>query len=266
MEQADQFEQAVQNGDFVKSAARVLAALEFFQLQSRPVHAKELRDALLMAKSSTSQLLQTLVGVGYLTFDPDTKTYLPSFRLVKLGVDYGKTIFDDQLLELMQEVRQELGETVSLLAPDGRNMQFVGTIPGPSYDPKRHMLGFSVPVVDSAAGHAYLATKTDADAIAFLKARLRGWRLERTAAKISEVMELVKTVRRLGVSVSTEPLEPGVSAMATAIDVSPHHVPLIIGIGGASVHQARNNLESLAARFRGIILNYPHCRLYFNPG
>src|SRR3546814_16050692 len=62
----------------VKSAGRVLEILEYFDDLQRQSTVMEIADALGYPQSSTSALLRSLVGMGYLNYDAHARTYITS--------------------------------------------------------------------------------------------------------------------------------------------------------------------------------------------
>jgi DNA-binding IclR family transcriptional regulator len=250
----------------VKSAVRAMAVFEYFQHRGIPARANDIGEALGMAKSSTNDLLKSLAGIGYLTFDPTHKTYLPSFRFVKLGIDLGNTIFDqERLLRLMEDLRGAVGETVSLLTPEGNHMQFVGTLPGPSYTVERHVVGFKVPILGSAAGMAYLATMRDTEVLDFVKAASRALPAAQRQGQLQAVLGEVREVRRRRFAIRVDE-ESGTAVLATAIAFPPRHLPIVIGVRGAVVResQAKGTLTELSDKFLRMLGNHRECQLYFD--
>ncbi len=65
----------------VKSAHRVLLVFEFFAERQLPASAMEIAINLNLPQSSTSMLLRSLVSVGYLGYDSETRLYAPTLRL-----------------------------------------------------------------------------------------------------------------------------------------------------------------------------------------
>ena len=69
----------------VRSGARVLDILEFFLVHGGPAREVDIRMALHLPKSSTNDLLKTLLVRGLLTFNSKARINFPSFCLVKFG-------------------------------------------------------------------------------------------------------------------------------------------------------------------------------------
>src|SRR5262245_65659377 len=103
----------------VKSAARVLAIFEFFNERREPLSLKEITQRLGYPQSSTTVLLKSLIVLGYLNYDRKSRTYLPSLKLATLGSWIADHVVPrGPLLELMQVLRRERGESIALAAPD----------------------------------------------------------------------------------------------------------------------------------------------------
>src|SRR5271170_5555942 len=69
----------------VKSAARVLAILEYFDDVQRSSTITEISEELGYPQSSTSALMRSLVSLGYLNYDRHARTFVPSTRVALLG-------------------------------------------------------------------------------------------------------------------------------------------------------------------------------------
>ena len=83
----------------VKSAARVLEIFEYFGDERRALSLKDIVARLAYPQSSTTNLLKSLTTLGYLNYDRATRTYLPTFRVARLGQWLSATI-EEPILEL----------------------------------------------------------------------------------------------------------------------------------------------------------------------
>jgi DNA-binding IclR family transcriptional regulator len=112
---------ARRGADVVKSAARMLEILEYFETACRPSTAAKLADEMRLPRSSTTELLKTLVEFGYLDFNKRDKSYFPSFRTVSFARRLAEAYFGgNRLLEVLEELNQTTGLTVSLTVQNGR--------------------------------------------------------------------------------------------------------------------------------------------------
>ncbi|MCX7864908.1 MAG: helix-turn-helix domain-containing protein [Novosphingobium sp.] len=139
-----------------RSATRALDVLECFGEARRPLRAVEIATALDLHPSTTNQLLKTMVESAHLTFDAQTKTYLPSPRLAAFGAWMMSSFAAAQgLHRLMCEVQARTGGIVTLTTPNDLFMQIVDwTGSGPFVGITER--GLRVPIFGTAIGSAYL--------------------------------------------------------------------------------------------------------------
>lgn len=104
----------------VKSAARAFRIIEFFDEIRRSARAGEIADRLGYPQSSTSMLLNSLVRLGYLDFDPASKTYLPSIRTAVLATWRDNGCFrDGTMLTAMERLAKATGLAACLTVRTG---------------------------------------------------------------------------------------------------------------------------------------------------
>jgi DNA-binding IclR family transcriptional regulator len=148
---------APETSALVKSAGRVLRVLEFFDEIQREARVSEVAEGLAFPQSSTSVLLKCMADLGYLDFEPETRTFLPSPRVSLLGswLDKGP-IRSGSLTRLLEDLSDQTGHTVILATRNGIYSQYIHVIQA------RRAMRFHVPpgsrrlVVWSATGFALL--------------------------------------------------------------------------------------------------------------
>ena len=69
----------------VKSAFRTFEVLELFAQRRMPMPLHEIYTALRYPQSSTTNLLKSMVLLGYLNYNRKERTYLPTMRINALG-------------------------------------------------------------------------------------------------------------------------------------------------------------------------------------
>src|ERR1700682_5576797 len=97
----------------VKSAQRALDILEVLR-QLQPCTVGDISHALSMPNSSTSILLKSLVTMGYLDFNPETRRFKPSYRVALLGERVEEQPIHNQkhFTEKLRALHEQTGETV----------------------------------------------------------------------------------------------------------------------------------------------------------
>jgi DNA-binding IclR family transcriptional regulator len=142
-----------------KSATRALDIMDFLANSGRPRRACEIAECFDLARSSTDQLLKTLVDSGYLLIDPETLGYSPSLRSAWMGHQLTKAVTNvDRLRDIIDEVHGESGEAVTLSVQNDCSMQMMA-FAGGDYTLE---VGLQLPVLGSTVGSAVLATKSSA--------------------------------------------------------------------------------------------------------
>jgi DNA-binding IclR family transcriptional regulator len=93
----------------VKSAQRVLEVLEYMSDDCRSVKVMDLSRALGYPQSSTSELLSSLVHLGYLRLDRANRTFHPTARIAALGRMVRPELFGKgTLVELLEAVNRQM--------------------------------------------------------------------------------------------------------------------------------------------------------------
>lgn len=109
----------------IKSAARVLAIFELFDQERRPLKVGEIAARLDLPQSSTSLLLRTLVGLGYIAADPVRRTYGPTARVGLLGSwCVGTPLRNGGITRLIEALSRDTGQTVILAGRNGIYAQY----------------------------------------------------------------------------------------------------------------------------------------------
>lgn len=230
----------------VKSAGRALAILELFARERRPLPAKVVQTALGYPASSTIGLLKTLMRAGHLRFDRRTKLYVPTLRVVLLGDWIRATpLGSDRLRRALDRVVARSGESAFLSTPNDVAMQVTHIVLGPQPITLSVALGATVPMLSSAVGQAFLATRTERE----LATLLRRIRRDASAGPDPDPAELrsrLATVRRRGWASAYDVL-PGVGAVATALPAEPGEAVSVICVGGpaARIGARERELASL---------------------
>ncbi|GGM03198.1 transcriptional regulator [Pseudooceanicola nanhaiensis] len=141
----------------VKSAARTIQILEFIDHVRRDVSGSEVAAALNYPASSTSALLRSMVAMGYLQHDRETRAYRLTRRTGLLGswVD-PSLIRRGTLVSLAESLANVVGETVLLARRNELSVQVIYVADG-GRNPAVPMPGEQHCVSRSAPGMALLA-------------------------------------------------------------------------------------------------------------
>lgn len=99
----------------VKSCLRTLEVLEYFMRTGVPARTIEISEALAIPNSSADEILRTLASAGYLSYNPSSKLYAPSYKIVANAGSIESSFFGmGYITRIMEELRHETGATVFL--------------------------------------------------------------------------------------------------------------------------------------------------------
>jgi IclR family transcriptional regulator, acetate operon repressor len=142
---------------YVKQAANALEMLEYFARRLRPATLAEIADDLGWPRSSTFNIVGTLVEKGFL-YEPRPRSgYYPSPRWLVLAQDVTRAApLPVELTDLADRLARETGETTAISASTGTHAIFLYV--AESTQPVRYFaqVGDRVPIHASSAGRALL--------------------------------------------------------------------------------------------------------------
>jgi IclR family acetate operon transcriptional repressor len=148
----------------VKQAANVLDILEFFARIKRPATLTEIAQEFGWPRSSTFNMVGTLVERGFL-YEPRPRTgYYPTPRWLTLARDIAEAEpLPPSLHRLLLDVARETGETVHVAAPAGDRVVFLDVVESNSVIRYFAEVGKRLPIHATATGRAILAQYSDAE-------------------------------------------------------------------------------------------------------
>jgi IclR family acetate operon transcriptional repressor len=209
------------NGGVVKSADRTLAILDLLTAHRDGLTLAEIQSALGFPKSSTYSLLMTMVGRSFVEQDPATRRFRVGIRLWQAGQSYVAAIdLEKAALPYMEQLRDELNETVQLATLDGTDNVYVGKV-----EPDQQLLlasrvGVRLPAYATGIGKALLTQLDDAE----VERRFAAVEFTRytpnTIGSLEELLAAIVAARERGYATDTSEYTPGVCCVAAPINGS----------------------------------------------
>ncbi|CAN7429312.1 IclR family transcriptional regulator [Acidovorax sp. LjRoot129] len=186
-----------------------------------------------MPLSATHRLLAELIRCGYVRQDRSQGNYMLTIKLVSLGLGFlSASGIVDIAQPLLDRLAADSGELVRLAVVDGDELTFVakaqGAVRGLRYDPD---MGLSVNLSCSSAGHAWLSTMSDEDALARVAKRGFGKPEDygpNAPTTVKALLAYLEAARERGFSMIVEVFAPAMTAMAAPIRSS--HNGAVIGV------------------------------------
>lgn len=237
----------------VKSAARVLALLEYFDSVRSEATIMNIARELGYPQSSTSVLVRSLVDLGYLERGQAPRTYRPTPRVTLLGSWVEPMLAPDgAILTLMRELGDGTGETIILAAAYPTVVRYIHVVPATTAMRLHLGTGTERPIATSGAGRVFMSTMDD-ERVRWLVYRHNA-ELVRGEVKLqlAAVRRDIAQIRSDGYSVSIDRVTPGAGIVAAALPVSHGGMPLVVGIGGLS-QTIRANAEAFSKLIRASI-------------
>jgi DNA-binding IclR family transcriptional regulator len=218
----------------ITSVHRVFAVLEAIGTAARPLSNKEIADAIGSAPSSSLALLRSMVETGYLSFDPITKHYSVTLRLLLLAEGFGATLISSGLRSVLRAVHDETGETVSLSIQNGFEMVVLDSMLGRFPIISNLPAGVRVGVARSGIGLAALAAQGDERMIERALDRID------TPGEREQARTLIESAREKGYLVAHDLWFEGHGVVAVPVQLPDSGEIVVIGVGGPSQRITRN--------------------------
>lgn len=217
----------------VKSVRRTIAVLELFDRVQRPMKLSEISEDLEAPVSSTQELLRSLVSLGYLSFDRRTRAYQPTLRVSVLGDWIDRALFGEgHYRALMQDLRDQTGESVGIGCESDFNVQFLQILTGTYPLTLNFKAGDTTPLCTSAMGRAILSKRP----VPYVQKLLRRHNsvAEHPDEHVSEseLLDALEFVRETGYAVSRANTPHGLSGIAMILPNTPRDNPVAIGVSG----------------------------------
>ncbi len=233
----------------VKSAGRVLEILEFFDELQREARVGEIAERLDYPQSSTSVLLKSLVQLGYLDYDGESRTYLPSPRVTLLGAWLGAgPVRDGGLIRMMEELNRSTGECVFVATRNGIYSQYIRVLQATSTMRLHVPIGSRRLLVWSASGFTLLRDE-DPDAVRNLVRRTNAEaQPEQKRVEPRQTLAHIETVRQQGYFFSRGLVTPGAGAIAMPLPpgIDRRDRALTVCVSGWTDHLERNEARIVA--------------------
>ncbi|WP_439533146.1 IclR family transcriptional regulator [Polymorphobacter sp.] len=238
----------------VKSAARVLAVLELFDEDRRPLSATDIVQRLRWPQSSTVALLKTLVGLGYLAHDPFERRYLPTMRVAMLGGWLVDGLGSDRRLSaLVRTIQSDTAETVALTTQSDLEMQFLHVERGTRPLALTVMAGDRTALLTTVIGIVALSGRPDALIARYVERTNERVRDPSQHADLGHVMAQVAAVRAAGFGEGDSEFSAGVGALAWLLPPLPGDRRVVLSVAGAAdaIRDHRDHIiDSVTAAMR----------------
>ncbi|MDF8334599.1 IclR family transcriptional regulator [Novosphingobium cyanobacteriorum] len=243
----------------VKSAGRVLRILELFDVLKREALVSEVSELLEFPQSSTSLLLRSMVILGYLYYNPDTRAFGPTTRVALLGSWInGPMISDGTLSRLIDAVNRRTGQAVVLAVRNRIWSEYIHV--AQATDPLRLFVvkGSRRPLVSSGTGISLLTDLPDSD---IKRIALHHNAESKDNVCLASVLEWVNIARERGWAASYDLVTPGGGMIAMRLPQFDNEERIALGIAGLTNVLRDNEANFVAIMQEEIAINFNEARV-----
>jgi IclR family KDG regulon transcriptional repressor len=223
----------------IKSAERTLALFELFSREQQPFTVGRVAKGLGIPQPSVSMLLRNLREMGYLEYDPLTRTFAPSIRVALLGswIDqrFGAA---GAIGARLRALHSQVGHNAFIGIQNGAAAQYVIGL-GESAPGRLDVTsGGYRSLTFSAVGRALLSLLPDNEVMSWARRCNAEAESDRWRVNANDFLALIRDVRAKGYAMTCGDVTPGMAAIATTFTSPLSRSPLAIGVGGpiAKIH------------------------------
>jgi DNA-binding IclR family transcriptional regulator len=203
------------------SPARVLAILEMFEREKRPLSLKELSDYCSIPTSTCHALVQILLRRSYLYLTGQRKDLYPTRRVYDMGATLlAHDAVLQRLMPVMEGLREATQETVILGKRQRDHVLYLEVLEGPQTIRYSARAGETKPLHSTCIGKTVLSTMKPED--------IRRWLDERPARQITDntitsparLMQDLEQGKKTGYFMTRGENVPDVSALSAPIHLN----------------------------------------------
>jgi IclR family transcriptional regulator, KDG regulon repressor len=235
-----------QNREQVTSVERALSILELLASRNHGLSTSEISRAARVPKSSTSYLLRTLVGRGYVRRDGETGQHTLGIRILSLG---GQAVQGMALRELaMPLLRQivevtRLGSHLAIL--DHGDAVYIERIESPGFIKMDIWSGRRVAPQATAVGKALICQLSREEVQEIAALHPISPVSARTIVTLPHLLEDLEVIRRRGYAIDDEEHAVGVRCVAAPVFAANGEVAAAIGVSGTVSQVSDDYMPSL---------------------
>lgn len=154
----------------VKQIVNLFELLDLFIKARKPLSVRDMVDELGWPRSSTFNLVSTLVELGYLYQPISRGGYYPTSRWMEVARQLSEAQpLPESVHELLVDLMNRTGETLVLAAPDGTEAVLLDVVESPDVIRYTASVGQRLPMHVTSAGRAILSQYSPSERAALLK-------------------------------------------------------------------------------------------------
>lgn len=224
------------------STVRTIQILHLISNQTRPLTITEISQTLGIPKSTTYQILQTLVNIKVLEIDGN-KTFRLGIRFYEIALpSFNRMDLKREAGSIMEELRDRSGETVFLAAHDADGIIYLDQVEGPTMLRLSVTLGTRGPFHCTALGKAILAALSDDRILEITGGGALPPETKFTLTNHDRLMDDLRATRLRGFAVDNQELQEDISCVGAPVYNAKNEPVGALSIAG---HSSRINGRAL---------------------
>lgn len=232
----------------VRSVERTIDILDLLTPRGRTLSLTDIARRLRTPKSTTLEILRTLVVRGLLARDRDAKTYRLGLGMTRFALE-GPLALDLGALAKphLEALAQQTGETTYITAIEGDTVYYTAKVDSP--EPVRYMaqVGARRPLHAIASGKLALALMSDAEVRAYIRRRGLARYTPSTIVRSAELFRELQKIRRRGYAANIGGFIADLFGIAAPLRDASGRMVAAINVGGPVYRLRRRTPELVAA-------------------
>lgn len=207
----------VEDGN-IHSVERAFALVSLLAREPRLLGVSEIAAELGISRGSTHRVLSTLVNIGYITQDPQTRQYTIDYRVLEIaGFVLGRSELCRQAAPHLHILATATNRSVYLRVPSHGDVVTLQRM-GPLYPPHENVeIGARTHASISSVGKVILAAMTEDEVDSFIACYGLRRAGPRSITDPAEFKHALEDIRRLGYAVTDQEIAPAMHSIAAPI-------------------------------------------------
>ncbi|MCX7856909.1 MAG: IclR family transcriptional regulator [Deltaproteobacteria bacterium] len=232
----------------VRTIQKVNQILETIGISTRGARVSDIASKTGLPKATVHRLLSTLLKIGYVRQDQETKVYYLGLKLLELGTLAASQINLRKISEpLLRDLANRTKETVHMVVYEQGEVVYIEKIEseqGLGGLKMASRVGARNPAHSCAVGKVLLSFMSEEELTEFVKTKGLPKRTDNTITDETEFLNHINKVRELGYAIDDEENEQGIRCVAAPILDGKGKAVAAISISGPSFRVTRELIDS----------------------
>lgn len=228
----------------VRSVERTVDLLDLLAPSGRALTLTQIARSLRAPKSTTFDILRTLVARGLVAFDPQARTYRLGLGFARFAPPEPVALDVDTLAKPhLESLAQQTRETAYITRREGDAMYYTSKVDSP--EPLRYIaqVGLRRPLHATASGKLALAAMADTEVRAWVKRHGLPRYTPNTIVRVTDLLRQLATIRRRGYAVNTGEFLPDLFGVSAPLTDAGGRMIGAISVGGPLFRLGRRTPE-----------------------